>query len=242
MPIQLTRTIKVLLIANFAAFVIQQSADRFFGAELARIFALTPSLFVNQYYLWQIVTYSFLHGDVLHLMLNLLMLAFIGGELDLLWGSGRFLRYYFFCVAVAGLVYLLFQLLVSGGLNTPMVGASGGIYGLLMAYGLIFGERTLLFMLLFPMKAKHFIWVLALIEFMTSVFSPHGGLGSVAHLAGMGAGFSLLWFRAALRTRGKGSKKKPRGGKKTKSGHLKLVVNRPGEFDDDADNNPKTWH
>src|SRR5690242_11984009 len=126
MPIQLTRTIKILLIVNVIAFVVQQTADRFFGAQVLSIFALTPALFVNKFHLWQIVTYSFLHADVPHLFLNLLILAFIGGELDALWGSRRFLRYYFFCVVMAGLAYLFFQLIVTDGLNAPMVGASGG--------------------------------------------------------------------------------------------------------------------
>ena len=98
------------------------------------------------------------------------MLAFIGWELESVWGTPRFLRFYFFCSVSAGMLYLFLasSSCTGSGLDTPMIGASGAIYGLLVAYGLIFGERVMLFMMLFPMKAKHFVWVLGLIEFMTT--------------------------------------------------------------------------
>jgi len=251
MAVQLTRTVKILLALNLGIFIVQQTADRFFDAGFLHLFALTPSLFVVKLHIWQIFTYAFLHGDVMHLFLNLLMLAFIGGELDRLWGSRPFLRYYFVCSTFAGLLYLFFQVFVTDGLHVPMVGASGAIYGLLMAYGILFGERTLLFMLLFPMKAKHFIWVLAGVEFMTSLFSPHGGLSSVAHLGGMGAGLVFLWARARMSILSKSRKRAStsRSGrglrglklKKKNNSHLKLVVSNPSEKFEDEDD-PKTWH
>ncbi|MCC7440359.1 MAG: rhomboid family intramembrane serine protease [Bdellovibrionales bacterium] len=243
MPIQLTRTIKILLVANLVAFVVQHSVDQFLGGDLQGLLGLVPAAFVGKFHLWQLFTYPFLHADVVHLFLNLMMLAFVGGELDALWGSRRFLSFYFFCSTVAGTLYLLFQIFVSHGLHVPMVGASGAIYGLLMAYGLIYGERTLLFMLLFPMKAKYFIWILAGLEFMTSVFSPSGGLSSVAHLGGMAAGFGWLWVTAMRRARARANKSGTANGKKRKSGsHLRLVSQKPEGFEDDSDENPKTWH
>lgn len=244
-PIRLTPTVKWLAIICFGSFIIQQTADRFLGGNLQGFFGLVPAGFMNKGYLWQLFTYPFLHGDPLHLFLNLMMLVFIGADLEALWGRKRFLIYYFFCSTFAGVLYLLLQFWVYGGsgLYTPMVGASGAIYGLLMAYGFLFGERVMLFMLLFPMKAKHFIWILALVEFMTTVFSGRSGLSSAAHIGGMIAGIGFLWFeRQAKLRRGSGGffpgRNVPKRSSKKK--HLKLVINK---IDDDQDQDPpKTWH
>ena len=200
--IRLTPMVKILAIACIAGFLLQQTADRFMGGNLLGWFALVPMDVVGRFRIWQVATYSFLHGDIGHLVLNLLMLVFIGGEIEAVWGAARFLKFYFSCVVFAGMFYLALQLFTSGGgLHSPMVGASGGIYGLLMAYGLLFGDRVLLFMMLFPMKAKHFVWVLAAVEFFSTLFSGTGGGGvaSAAHLGGMVAGFAYLWFWAAWR-------------------------------------------
>jgi membrane associated rhomboid family serine protease len=188
----------------------------------------------------------------MHLFFNLLMLAFIGSELEAIWGRARFLRFYCFCSIAGGLTYLLIALL-AGQTHSPMIGASAGIYGLLMAYGLIFSDRVLLFMLLFPLKAKQFVWILAGIEFMSSVFSAHNAWGSVAHLGGMAAGFGLLWGQAAWRVfqrRRAETQDFRRKDKRRKQGnHLKLVVNKPkhgfgkpDSGDQDSDGSPKTWH
>jgi membrane associated rhomboid family serine protease len=185
----------------------------------------------------------------MHLFFNLLMLAFIGSEIEAAWGRARFLRYYFFCATAAGLAYLLIQLFIGSGegLHVPMVGASGAIYGLLIAYGLLFGERVMLFMMLFPMKAKHFVWVLAGIELLTGIYSSRGGLSSVAHLGGMLAGFIYLWGKASIivyRRRREEEKRSP-GTRKRRSKHLKLMINNDQEFDgpdDHSGDKPKTWH
>jgi membrane associated rhomboid family serine protease len=253
MPVRLTKAVKVILIACVATFVIQQTVDQFLGGNLLGWLGLIPAGFVFDLKLWQLFTYSFLHADVMHLVLNMLMLVFIGSELELAWGSARFVRYYFLCSMSGGILYLLLQTLVwkGTGLQVPMVGSSGGIYGLLMAYGLLFGERVLLFMLLFPMKAKHFVWILAGVEFFSTVFSGRGGLSSAAHLGGMFAGFAYLWIRASLQIARRNRKqgKPTRRQKKRESKHLKLVINnakslRGGASDDDDvnDGGPKTWH
>jgi membrane associated rhomboid family serine protease len=251
MPIRLTPTVKAIMIACFAAFVIQKTGDGFFHTSIGYYFALTPDLAVKNHYLWQLVTYAFLHADVMHLFFNLLMLAFIGSELEMIWGRAKFLRYYFFCSIMAGILYLVIALLADQT-SIPMVGASGGIYGLLMAYGLIFSERVLLFMMLFPMKAKQFVWVLAGIEFMSSVFSAHNAWGSVAHLGGMAAGFGLLWGQAAWRVykrqRSESAELRRRDKRRKSSNHLRLVVNKDKggskskSNDQDSDDSPKTWH
>jgi membrane associated rhomboid family serine protease len=248
MPIRITPAVKFLLISIFAMFIIQNTVDQFMDGNILGTFGLVPAGFVMQFRFWQLFTYVFLHGDVMHLFLNLMMLAFIGGELEAVWGTKRFSIYFFFCSVMAGIFYLLLQLFISkeGLLYTPMVGASAGIYGLLIAYGLIFGERVLLFMLLFPMKAKHFIWILAAIEFMSTVFSPRGGVASAAHLGGMIAGFGYLYARAswiiAKRRRDEGLSIFGGAKKKKRPKHLKLIINKPSDDDEDPDNSPKTWH
>ncbi len=245
MPIRLTQAVKVLLILNFGAFLVQQTADQFFGTHLMGWFALTPSA-LTSLHLWQIFSYSFMHTDVTHLIFNLMMIYFIGSELEMVWGMTRFLKYYFFCATSAALIYLglQFVFLKTGGTYRPMIGASGAIYGLLVAYGLFFGERVLLFMMLFPMKAKHFVCLLALIELLTTLYSSGGIWAGAAQMGGMIAGFGYLWVRATLNQ----SKKKRNGSlrqKKIRSHHLKLIVNNDSaieSLDDDSSDNPKTWH
>jgi membrane associated rhomboid family serine protease len=251
MPIKITRAVKALLISYFVIFIVQQTADQFFDTNLLGWLGLVPSAFALQQRFWQLFTYAFLHADVMHLFFNLLMLVFIGGELEALWGAVRFIRYYFFCSISAGVLYLFLVYFWKGaGLNVPMVGASAGIYGLLVAYGLIFGERVLLFMLLFPMKAKHFVWILAAVEFLTTVYSGRGsGLSSAAHLGGMIAGFGYLWIRASYKLAQKNrqeSKVRNIKAKKQAKSHLKLIIDNEHESErfmrEDRSKDPKTWH
>jgi membrane associated rhomboid family serine protease len=242
MPIKITPAVKILLISCFVVFLVQQTADQFMGGNVTGWLGLVPTGIIFGHRYWQLFTYAFLHFDVMHLFFNLLMLAFIGGELEAVWGTRRFFFYYFFCSVMAGMLYLILQLFVTGHLDQPMVGASGAIYGLLMAYGLIFGERVLLFMMLFPMKAKHFVWILAGIEFMSSIYGSRGGLASAAHLGGMLAGLAYLWSKATWTIYRRRAAEKPKA-KRAKSNHLRLVSGKPPkQSEEDVDDGPKTWH
>jgi membrane associated rhomboid family serine protease len=249
-PIRLTPAVKWLLIASFAMFLIQQTVDQFFGGNLLGVFALVPGSVIYHFHIWQLFTYSFIHSDVLHVFFNLMMLAFIGTDLEATWGTARFLKFYFFCTTFAGLTYLFLAVVVHGNMGAPMVGASGGIYGLLMAYGLIYGERLMLFMMLFPLKAKNFVWILAAAEFFSTLFAGRSGLSSLAHLGGMAAGYGYLWGRATWivmsRQRQEGASTSRRT-KRLKSSHLKLIkgepeITPPDDGGDDGRQNPKTWH
>jgi len=248
MPLRLTPAVRLILFICVGAFLFQNIADQFFGFNVLELFALVPTGFVVQHRLWQIFTYSFLHADVLHILLNMLMLVFTGAELEASWGTRRFVIYYAVCSTFAGVCYLLMQIFSSSGagLGTPMIGASGAIYGLLIAYGILFGERVMLFMMLFPMKAKHFIWILAGVEFFTAAFSRKGGLSSVAHLGGMFGGFMYLMARARWNIWQRDKKNRPVKPSRKKNAHLKLVVNNPKAFEGDPDDRegkgPKTWH
>jgi membrane associated rhomboid family serine protease len=255
MPIRLTPAVKTLLITYIVVYLIQQTVDQFFGGNFIGTFGLVPAAFFSSFKIWQLFTYSFLHADVFYLLFNLMMLVFFGADLEATWGTARFLRFYFFCATAGGLVYLLLQVIVRGsGMYSPMIGTSAGIYGLLVAYGLIYGERVMLFMMLFPMKAKHFVWILAGAEFFSTIFSGRGGLSGIAHLGGMGAGFAYLWIRATwvvMQKQRSHSKMSSQRTKRVKSSkHLKLVKGR-GDFGDDPDGgsggkdshrDPRTWH
>jgi membrane associated rhomboid family serine protease len=243
MPIRLSPTIKNLLITYLVTFIIQKGADQFMGMNLLSWFGLIPSQVFHGYF-WQIFTYSFLHADVMHLVLNAMVLVFLGAEIEAIWGRKKFLGYYFICTTAAGLFYLLIQLFMSNPLylSLPMVGASGGIYALLIAYGILFADRQLLFMMMFPMQARQFIWVLAGIEFLQAVFSGQGGLSAIAHLSGMAAGFGLLWLQAKGYNAFSFEARLP---PKKKAQHLRLI---PGEKKqnpskkDDGSGGPPTWH
>jgi membrane associated rhomboid family serine protease len=145
----------------------------------------------------------------------------------------------------AGITFLIFQTLFWTNGLTPLVGASGGIYALLVAYAILFGERTMLFMMMFPMKAKQFVLVLVAVEFLSTIFSRDGGglLSGIAHLGGMGFGFAYLWFTAFWRARQKTQELFGKKSSKSKKspGHLKLVVGQKGS-EDKKDRDPKTWH
>lgn len=236
MPVRMTDTIKKLLIVYGVVFVLEQFIDQFMGGHLRSWFALIPMQVLNGK-IWQIFTYSLLHADVMHLVLNMMILAFVGGEIEAMWGRRKFLTFLFFCSTIAGLVYLLIQLAVwnAAYLVMPMVGASGAMYGLLVAYAIMFSERELLFMMMFPMKAKQFIAILAAVEFLQALFSGQGGLGAIAHLSGMGAGWLFLWLQARGIQSRRGSPQK----KNKSSSHLRLVKT---ETSDDEDEGPRTWH
>jgi membrane associated rhomboid family serine protease len=240
MPIRVSDTLKKLLIIYVGMFVLVQGADQFLHANLQGWLALIPAQVLSGK-IWQLITYSFLHADVMHLILNCLVLAFVGSDLEGIWGTKKFLTYYFYCTAMAGLFYLVVQMIMwnPAYLSIPMVGASGGIYGLLLAYGILFPDREMLFMMIFPMKAKQFVFVLAGIEFLQALFSGQGGLGAVAHLSGMGAGFVYLWLQAkGIRMRKeRGLSASPL--KKKNPGHLRLIKR---EEDEEGPRGPKTWH
>jgi membrane associated rhomboid family serine protease len=146
------------------------------------------------------VTYGFLHGNTMHLVFNMFMLWMFGRELELMMGPRRFLTYYMTCVIGAGIV----QLIVTGlqGSPYPVVGASGGVFGLLLAFGMAFPNRMI--MLLFPpipMKAKYMVVLFGFLELYFGLSGRAPGIANFAHLGGMLFGFLLIrhWKKARRR-------------------------------------------
>ena len=199
---QLSSVVKALIITNFCVWFIVFLQGVFLESNLIfYFFGLVPNQVFESFWLWQILTYMFVHAEsVFHILFNMFALWMFGSELERLWGSKFFLIYYLFCGVGAGLVYLisLKLMLLFGNLdlsyfNIPMVGASSAIFGILFAYGLVFSERVVLFMLIFPIKALHFTILIGIIEFVNLVNS---GLGSqvshLSHLCGFLMGFLFL--------------------------------------------------
>jgi len=189
---------RALLMANVAIFILQQLT----GNLLIGTFALWPFASPEfrgapAFAIWQLLTYGFLHGSLTHLFFNMFALYMFGGEIERLFGSRRFLVYFLVCVVGAAVA----QLIVLGGMNrppVPTVGASGGVFGLLLAYGLAFPHRKL--MLLFPpipMPAWLFVTLYGLLELYLGVSGSGQGIAHFAHLGGMAAGAILLvyWSR-----------------------------------------------
>ena len=113
--------------------------------------------------LWQPITYMFVHGDFFHIFMNMFVLWMFGTEMESIWGGKKFLQYYLMTGIGSGLVWLLFNY---NNNYTILIGASGAIYGVLLAYGLMFPNRKVLIYFLFPIKVKYFVTILALISFV----------------------------------------------------------------------------
>ena len=144
---------------------------------------------------WQLLTYGFMHGDITHLLFNMLALLMFGAQLEYAWGQRRFLTYFLVCVVGAGLCQLL---VVSWGVRNgggffPTVGASGGVFGLLLAYGMMFpNQRVMLLIPPVPMKARTLVIVYGLIELVLGVTGTRSGVAHFAHLGGMLFGWLLI--------------------------------------------------
>ena len=142
---------------------------------------------------WQLVTYAFLHGSMLHLLFNMFALYMFGGAIEQVFGSRRYLAYYLVCVVSAALAQLLVAKLTGG--FYPTVGASGGVFGLLLAYGLYFpNNRVMLLFPPIPMPARVFVLVYAVLELVMGVTGAQSGVAHFAHLGGMVGGYLMLRF------------------------------------------------
>ena len=183
----LTPMIKNLILTMVAIFLLQKIGEigqlDFYFEYFIYYFALVPILVWKKYFLWQLGTYIFLHGGIFHLLFNLLALWMFGGELENHLGSRKFLRYFLFCGIGAGICTVLFTPALYQ--RIPVIGASGAIYGLLLAYGWLFPTRLIYIYFLFPIPAKYFVIIFGLIEFFSSIQGPGGGVSHLTHLGGL---------------------------------------------------------
>lgn len=202
------KAVKTLVILNAGIFLLTlllAATIPLAGNWIATWLGLVPVL-VERGAVWQVVTYAFLHGGILHIGFNMLALWMFGSTLEIDWGRRRFLELYFFSAVGAALVTIAISFSGALGLtpNTSTIGASGAIYGLLIAFGMVYGDRELmLFPLPIVIKAKYFVgaWI-----FIALALALQGSGSNVAHLGGVFFGFLyvklLLRRRVALRTSG----------------------------------------
>jgi membrane associated rhomboid family serine protease len=183
-----TPAVQALLIVNVAVFLAQTIARMLVQVRLEPVLGLVPYEVVHHLFVWQLVTYMFLHGGFFHIAFNLLALWMFGTELEGLWGTKKFLRFYFITGIGAGIM----STLVTPNSPIVIIGASGAIYGLLAAYGLLFPDRVILLYFVLPIRAKYLVLILGLITFWSSISATGGGVAHVAHLGGMIFGWLYL--------------------------------------------------
>lgn len=183
-----------LTIINLVVFVVERFVPGFFN-----IFGLVPSLVIRGW-LWQVVTYLFVHANLLHLFFNMIVLWFIGTELERYWGSAYFIKYYLVTGVGAGLITIVSQ--PSSGI--PTIGASGAIFGLIMGFALAFPDREIWLYFVIRMKARHLATLLGFIEVLFVLTNPGGRVARFAHLGGLLVGYIYLKHdRLLLPLRGK---------------------------------------
>lgn len=244
MSMPFTPTVKYLMIANVAIWIVFQIIlEGFLKLPFTPWMGLYPGKVTMEFFVWQPFTYMFLHSlDWTHIVFNMLMLWWLGAELEQRWGAKFFLTYYLVSGVGAALIYtagIWIYSLATGnpqGLVIPVIGASGAIFGLMVAYGILFGEKITYFMMIFPMKAKYFVMLLGGIQVVSLMTSGvvGGGVAYLAHLGGLVAGFLFLWGRTLWQKNNWDRKSKKRGR------NLRLVVdNEPKKSDNE---NPKYWN
>jgi membrane associated rhomboid family serine protease len=195
------KTVKLLIWINTIVYVLQLVGDLAGVQSLAAAFALIPWRVTHELALWQFVTYMFLHGGVFHILFNMITLYMFGNDLERYWGSTRFLRYYLITGAGAGFC----SWLVGPDSPSAIVGASGAIYGILMAYGLLYPNRIIYLNFLLPIKVKWMVLIMGAVAFFSSLSGGHPGVAHVAHLGGMLVGYVMLrgqgWVQRLLQYR-----------------------------------------
>lgn len=179
--------IKMLLIANASLFAVQFILQATANFSLVSYAGLSPVM-IAQGAVWQVVTYMFLHGSLLHLIFNMFALWMFGRDLEYDWGSKEFLRYFFICGIGAGVVTIV----ALWGSGTYTIGASGAVYGILLAFGMAYPNRYIYIWFLIPIKAKYFVIIFGAVEILMSVSSTNDGVAHLTHLGGLVVGFLYL--------------------------------------------------
>ena len=190
-PQLFTDAIKILVSVNFGIYILQSVSgkeDVFF-----RLFGLVPSTFISDLMLWQPFTYLFFHAPfyssvgISHVLLNMLGLWVFGRELEQAWGKTKFLRYYFIIGIGSGLITYFFQM----NSDNPVIGASGAVYGILLAYGVSYPNRMLYIWGLIPVRSLWLVIIMGSIAFF-GLLGNSDGISHVTHISGMLIGYVLL--------------------------------------------------
>jgi membrane associated rhomboid family serine protease len=200
--LSITPTVKWLIIISCAIWFFGQIiAEHFLKVPISRYFALYPAKVILDFQIWQLGSYIFLHSlQVTHVVFNMITLWYFGSELENHWGKKFFLSYFLITGIGAAVIYCVGSFIYfmfnpqSSLMVVPVMGASGSVFGLLLAFGVIFGERIIHFLMVFPMKAKYFVLLIGAIE-MASLLTADvngGDVAYLAHLGGILSGFLTL--------------------------------------------------
>lgn len=193
-PGPVTPAVRAIIIANVVAFVATLAAPNF----IVTLFGLTPRDVVLRGEVWQLVTYLFLHdpNSLTHILFNMLAVWMFGVDLERRWGTRAFTRYYFITGIGAGLSMILVSVLpfeaTRATFDGVTIGASGAVYGLLLAWAVLFPTRKILFMLIFPLTARAYCWLIGTIAFASAVAATRSTVANVAHLGGLLVGWLYL--------------------------------------------------
>ena len=247
--VPVTPVVKWLIITSVAIWLVfQVIIEQYFlsSPAVTYLFGLVPLSVIHNFYIWQLFTYMFLHSfNPLHILFNMLLLWWLGSELEQRWGPRFFLSFFLVSGVGAAVIYtavIFAHASITGsfsGFTNPVVGASGAVFGLMLAYGMIFGERVVYFMMVFPMRAKYFVIILGAMEVVTLLNSGIGGsdVANLAHLGGIASGYIFL----KSYTRFQQSKWRKQSGRRGRG--LRLVVNNDSKTKkDDGKDGPKYWN
>jgi membrane associated rhomboid family serine protease len=190
-PGAITPAVRALIILNVAGYLLPLVVP-----SLTIWLGLVPALVIERWWIWQPVSYMFLHGGLFHLLFNMLALWMFGVDLERQWGTRFFSRFYFVAGTGAALTTLVMSLLPFGFADalyaSVTVGASGAIYGLLVAFAMMYPHRPVYLYLLFPIPARIFVLIIGAVSFLSSVTETSGGVAHATHLGGLVAGYLYL--------------------------------------------------
>jgi len=240
----LTPVVKWLLILNVGIwFFFQILAEGIFKIPFTQFFSLVPARVIFEFHIWELLTYMFLHSlQITHILFNMLMVWFFGAELEQRWGGKFFLFYYLFTGVGAAVLYcagLGAYAAFTGsqaGLFIPVIGASGAVFGLMLAQGILFGERVIYFFMLFPMKMRYFVMLMGGIQIASLLTSGVSGgeVAYLAHIGGLVSGYIALLLMGRWKNYENFKKNKKKGR------NLRLVVDN--EKPKKTDQGPRYWN
>jgi membrane associated rhomboid family serine protease len=190
--------VKWLLIANIAVFLLQNFG---LGTFFEWNFALWPAQLLSRFAVWQLISYAFLHSGIMHILFNMLALWMFGRELEGVWGSRTFFRFYFACAVGAGICVALLHFLSREHPLAHTVGASGAVYGILLASAMMWPDRLVYIYAVLPVKMKHLVIVYGAISFI-GLYQGGGQISHIGHLGGLLSGWIFMKTQFKRRSRG----------------------------------------
>jgi membrane associated rhomboid family serine protease len=186
--------VKWLIGINLAVFLVCYLGGEAIQRPVNAFLGLSAAGAIKYFLITQVFTYMFVHFGIMHVLFNMLGLWFFGVPLEQTWGTRRFVKFYLYCGLAAGVCVLVVNIL-TGDWATPTIGASGAIFGVLVAFAILFPDAILLMFFLFPMKAKFAVIIYVAIELLVTLSSLHTGVSTVAHLGGAAFAWVFLKYR-----------------------------------------------